>query len=175
MVGSPFAVRPPFCRAPDTQPPDAHLDSPDALRAEIPPGLLSRAIPGRVSRVYDGDTIAATTAAGLVHVRLIGIDAPEIMTANAEPQPGAIASHNALSLLVLGMHVLIITSDHQPPTDAYNRLIAYLVRQPDGLLVNLEMLRQGWAIVPCGFPHELKPVFIRAGAWARTMRLNLWA
>jgi endonuclease YncB( thermonuclease family) len=173
MVAVPFAVHPPFCRSIDAAAGTPDLDAPETFAWSLPDDSTARSFIGRVSRVYDGDTVSVRHNDHPYLVRLIGIDAPEIRTASCTPELGAVAARTALAYLALGMFVSVLPSDRQPMHDAYGRLLSFLVRQPDGLLLNLEMIRQGWATVPRGFPHELKDVFVHAQTWARMMRFGL--
>jgi endonuclease YncB( thermonuclease family) len=118
----------------------------------------------RVTRVFDGDSFIAQVIDGAeVEVRLGGIDAPE------KGQPYADKARAALRGLILNQQVRIAVTD----TDKYQRKVAQVYRISDGLHVNAEQLRQGFAwayrrVAPDHPFRELERV-------AREEGLGLWA
>lgn len=98
-----------------------------------------------VTAVHDGDTLTARIDLPLGlsltdHVRLVGIDAPEL------PTPEGVAAQQHLSDLVLLREVRIRMS-HEV-RDKYGRLLAEVfddLRHP-GVSVNSEMLRSRLAV-----------------------------
>jgi endonuclease YncB( thermonuclease family) len=136
-------------------------------------GLDNRTL-GICNWVFDGDTIEVWADHSPLVVRLVGLDAPEIFRNGLEPQPGAIESKNALTNLVLGMHVCLITTAMQPAHDQYGRRLAHVIRYPDMLHVGLELIRQGWARPWPRYPHELTSQFAAAAKFAATMHFGLW-
>lgn len=100
--------------------------------------------------VADGDTIILDDGR---HVRYIGIDAPEIAHKNRRAEP---MGHEALTknrTLVDGWKLRL--DYDQEKKDRYGRTLAYVYRS-DGLLVNAEMLKQGYAHVLYRFPNIRK-------------------
>jgi micrococcal nuclease len=96
-----------------------------------------------MERVVDGDTVVVS---GHRHVRLIGIDTPETV----DPRRpvgcfGKEASRFLTSLLPPGTPIRLVGDVEQE--DRYGRLLAYLYRRADGLFVNAELVRQGFANV----------------------------
>jgi len=94
-----------------------------------------------VRRVYDGDTIELENG---IHVRYIGINAPEIAH---QDKPGEPFGPEALAFnekMVLSKPVRI-RADLET-SDQYNRRLAYVFLQ-DGTFVNLEIVRNGLAYV----------------------------
>jgi micrococcal nuclease len=104
-----------------------------------------------VRRVYDGDTIELENG---VHVRYIGINAPEIVH---QDKPGEPFGPEALAFnekIVLSKTVRI--QGDQEASDQYNRRLAYVFLQ-DGTFVNLELVRNGLAHVlykPPNITHD---------------------
>ncbi|MDP1804685.1 MAG: thermonuclease family protein, partial [Acidimicrobiales bacterium] len=94
-----------------------------------------------VRKVVDGDTLDVS---GGERVRLIGIDTPESV---APDRPvgcfGKEASRFTASLVPPGTPVRLVGDVEQ--RDRFGRLLAYMYRQADGLFVNAELLRQGYA------------------------------
>jgi endonuclease YncB( thermonuclease family) len=101
----------------------------------------------RIARTVDGDTVALASGD---HIRLIGINTPELGT------PGADEAARFTRALVEGVDVCAAYSGIQP-RDFYNRRLGVLyVDGPGGLVcVNAEILRYGFAkpmrVGPTGF------------------------
>lgn len=95
--------------------------------------------PAAVLEVYDGDTVAVTPAGVQdcpLHVRLYGIDAPEM------GQGGGKAARDFLAaLLPEGAAVEVIPLDK----DKYGRVVGLLIRE--GKAVNAQMVEAGHAWV----------------------------
>jgi micrococcal nuclease len=127
-----------------------------------------------VASVTDGDTIRVVLDGQNVPVRYIGIDTPE--TQNGVEWMGAEATA-ANAALVDGQRVVLEKDVSE--TDQYGRLLRYVwVEQDTGwLLVNLELLRQGFAQVTT-YPPDVKYVdtlFVAAEREARDAGIGLWA
>src|SRR5207244_8892996 len=76
---------------------------------------------GSVSRVIDGDTVVVRLSGGRSeHVRLIGIDTPEVGQCLADR-----ATANARTL-ALGKQVVLRGDPTQATRDRYGRLLAYM-------------------------------------------------
>ena len=126
----------------------------------------------RVTQVIDGDTVE-TDKQG--RVRLIGVDTPEI---KAPDQPvgcfGQEASTFAASLLPPGTTVRLVGDVEQ--RDRFGRLLAYVYRRSDGLFVNAELLRRGFAqvlTIPPNIAHTDE--FATIARQAREASQGLWA
>jgi micrococcal nuclease len=92
----------------------------------------------RIARVVDGDTVHLT---GLGRARLIGIDTPEVY--GGVQCYGRAASAFAKRLLPPGTAVRWRwDAEHR---DRYGRALVYLTRRRDGLFVNAELARRGYA------------------------------
>jgi micrococcal nuclease len=122
-----------------------------------------------VRHVLDGDTIILRDNR---HVRLIGINAPELGKDGAPDQPLAARARDRLAQLVRGQRVtLAFESERQ---DHYGRLLAH-VYLADGRDVEEILLREGlaWAVaVP---PNVGKlPALITSETEARGSRRGVW-
>jgi micrococcal nuclease len=102
---------------------------------------------GKVIKVYDGDTI--TVAAKLpyksspiyrIHIRLAGIDTPEMKGNSEYEKEIAIKSRDALHNLIYGKLVLI--SNRKP--EKYGRVLADI--WIDNIHVNQWLLDKGYAV-----------------------------
>ncbi|HXS43507.1 MAG TPA: thermonuclease family protein [Solirubrobacteraceae bacterium] len=98
---------------------------------------------GRVVRVVDGDTIHVRVDGRDERVRYIGIDTPEDVKPDTPVQCFARAAAAANGRLVGGREVRLVLDAE--PRDRYGRLLAYVFRGDDGLFVNAELVRDGFA------------------------------
>jgi micrococcal nuclease len=112
------------------------------------PGLAggAGAVPqdATVVRVVDGDTIVARLADGrFERVRYIGMDTPEDVKPGVPVQCFSLRAAAANRALVAGRGVRLVPGAE--PRDRYGRLLAYVYRRADGLFVNAELVRRGFA------------------------------
>ena len=110
-----------------------------------------------VLRIIDGDTVEIQYNDTPTRVRLIGIDTPERTQEYSEE------AHNFTRNLLLGEVVYLRFDGNRE--DRYGRLRAYLYRAPDGLFVNLEIVRQGYGTVDTDprFQHRHTALFQHYG------------
>ncbi|MEA2149320.1 MAG: micrococcal nuclease [Solirubrobacteraceae bacterium] len=106
-------------------------------------GSAGAAGEGRVVEVVDGDTIHVLLGGRREKVRYIGVDTPE----TRHPAKGVQCfGHRASELnarLVGGERVRLVRDVEE--RDRYGRLLAYVYRVRDGLFVNAELARLGYA------------------------------
>lgn len=139
---------------------------PGAATADLPAGVDLT-----VERVVDGDTIVVS---GGRTVRLIGVDTPE----TKDPRRpigcfGRQASQFTSSLLPGGTAVRLVGDVEQ--RDRYDRTLAYVYRLPDGLFVNAELLRRGYAEALTIAPNVAHaPEFAALAGSARASGSGLW-
>jgi len=103
-----------------------------------PPGLAI------VERVVDGDTLAVRLGGRTERVRLLGIDTPESVKADTPVECYAKEAAARLRDLLPPQVTVRLVRDVEE-RDRYGRLLAYAYRQPDGLFVNLDLVRGGYA------------------------------
>ena len=107
-----------------------------------------------VVRVVDGDTIVARLAGGREErVRLIGMDTPESVKPGTPVQCFALKASAYTKHLLDGRTVRLVQDAEA--RDRYGRLLAYVYREPDGLFVNEELVRAGYA-VPLTYPPNVR-------------------
>ena len=125
-----------------------------------------------VRKVIDGDTIEISGGGA---VRLIGIDTPETKDPNRPVGCfGKEASTFTATLLPPGTPVRLVGDVEQ--RDRYDRLLAYVYRRADGLFVNAELLRRGYAqllTIPPNVAHTDE--FVASARQAREGSQGLWA
>ena len=132
-------------------------------------GVAAPAEAQRVRQVIDGDTI---TVSGIGVVRLIGVDAPEKNGGYRDSEPFGEAATRYMKSLVEGQDVRLEYDG--PQKDQYNRTLAYVYLR-DGRLVNLEIIRAGYAETYRRFEYRKKPDFFAAERDARNARRGMWA
>jgi micrococcal nuclease len=128
----------------------------------------------RVVRVVDGDTIRVALPSGEEPVRHIGIDTPESVKPGTPVECFAKRASAFNERLVAGERVRLVRDVEE--RDRYGRLLAYVYRQRDGLFVNAELVRRGYATVatfPPNVAHEGE--FRRLARRARLSGRGLWS
>jgi micrococcal nuclease len=128
-----------------------------------------------VERVVDGDTVVMDIDSRRESVRLIGIDTPETVKPDSPVECfGPEASAATKALLPEGTPVRL--ERDVEARDDYDRLLAYVYRATDGMFVNLELVRSGYATL-LTFPPNVAHVdeFVDAAEAARTSGLGLWS
>ena len=137
---------------------------------EIPEDSL-----GRVVGVMDGDTLVVNLDGRSETIRLLGIDTPETVHPDRPPECFGAEASRRLALLLAPGAAVWITRDVEA-RDRYGRLLAYVERLSDGLVVNRSLVERGFAaalhIDPNdGMRHELAAAETRA----RATGLGLWS
>jgi micrococcal nuclease len=128
-----------------------------------------------VELVVDGDTIDVTVDGDTERVRLIGIDTPETKKPDTPVECfGPEATAFTRSLLTPGTPVRL--ERDVVGRDDYGRLLAYLYRASDGILVNYEIIRQGYARPLTIAPNDsYADQFVQAARAAERDDAGLWA
>ena len=146
--------------------PSAALPAPPLPVVELPLGLDTT-----VERVVDGDTLIV---AGGHRIRLIGVDTPETKDPRRPVQCfGQEASSFLTTLLPPGTGLRLVGDVEA--RDVYDRTLAYAYRLPDGLFVNADLLRQGFArilTIPPNVAHTDE--FVVLAQQAREAGRGLW-
>ncbi len=125
-----------------------------------------------VLRVIDGDTVKIQYNGKPTTVRLIGVDTPETVHPQKPVERfGKEASAFTRNLLLGESVYLRFDTDR---TDKYGRLLAYLYRAPDGLFVNLEIVRQGYGHAYTRFIFKHMELFRHYERRAREASKGLW-
>jgi endonuclease YncB( thermonuclease family) len=143
------------------------------LFLQLPPASppLPRTEAVLVRAVLDGDTIDVQRFG---RVRLLGIDAPEVGRGFDTSAPLAREARDKLRALVLGHWVRLETDRQGAARDAYNRRLAYVVRE-DGLVINTEMVREGLARVSARERIARLDELKAAEALAQALRRGMWS
>jgi len=127
-----------------------------------------------VVEVVDGDTVVVRIGDHDETVRLIGVDTPETKHPTKPVQCfGPEASAFAARLLPKG--AIVRLERDVEPRDHFGRLLAYVYRANDGLFVNVELARQGYARPLVIAPNDTYAADVDAAAReARTQGRGLW-
>ena len=125
-----------------------------------------------VLSIVDGDTVKIDYQGKKTSVRLIGVDTPETVHPSKPVEVYGTEASNFTRNLLLGESVYLRFDVEQ--TDIFGRLLAYLYRAPDGLFVNLEIVRQGYGPVDTRFPFKYMALFRHYGAKARAAGKGLY-
>ena len=143
----------------------------DALDPSTDGGSATRAGgTATVERVVDGDTIVLR---GGERVRYIGMDTPESVKPGTPVQCFAKAASHENERLVEGRQVRLRYDTERQ--DRYGRTLAYVYRASDGLFVNAELVRRGYArqlTIPPDVAYA--GLFGRLAAQAREHGRGLW-
>jgi micrococcal nuclease len=98
---------------------------------------------GRVVKVVDGDTIHVLVGGRREKVRYIGVDTPETHHPTKPVQCYGVKASDFNARLVGGERVRLVRDVEE--RDRFGRLLAYVYRVRDGLFVNSELARLGYA------------------------------
>ena len=139
----------------------------------LPPSPATAGERAHVLEVIDGDTLLVRSDQDVRTIRLIGIDAPE-RGHPARPQEfGSDESAKYLSDLCEGKEVLLEPDGEDK--DSYGRYLRYvLLPGPERRLLNLDLVRRGYARVLRPFPFSRHEEFERAEQEARENGRGIW-
>lgn len=127
----------------------------------------------KVVNVIDGDTIEVEISDKQELVRLIGINTPEVDSPYTKQECfGPEASDYAKKLLDT-KEVYLIPDSNGPNRDKYNRLLRY-VFLPNGLFINAEILKNGFAYNYIYEPFEFTKQFDFWEKKAKESKIGLW-
>jgi micrococcal nuclease len=130
--------------------------------------------PCDVIRIVDSDSIEIKIDGRAEIVRLIGISVPKVGKSGGSRETSGNESLHFLSNLLKGERVYI-EYDPEVKKDGYGRLSAYLFRAPDGLFINLELVRQGYARTLDQYSFTYFSLFQHYENKAQEIRKGLWS
>ena len=124
-----------------------------------------------IKRVIDGDTVILADDR---HIRLIGINTPEISHEDRASQPGADQAYNYLNSLLHTQKSVKLHYDREH-TDHYGRTLAHLFLQ-DGTNIQSLMLTRGLATTLTIPPNlEFMDCYATSAGYAQSRMIGLWA
>ena len=129
---------------------------------------------GSVVKVVDGDTIHVQLGDTREKVRYIGVDTPETKHPTKGVQCFGQKASEFNASLVAGERVRLVRDVEE--RDRYGRLLAYVYRVRDGLFVNAELARLGYA-QPLSIPPDVRFAdrFAALAREAREQGRGLWS
>ncbi len=130
----------------------------------------------RLERVIDGDTIVVQVGGREERVRYIGVDTPETVKPNTPVQCFGPQAHDLNARLLGAVGTPLTLRFDRELRDRYGRLLAYVYRARDGLLVNAQLVGAGAARTLEIAPNTADAV--RLGALQRAARAagaGLWS
>ena len=127
----------------------------------------------QVIRIIDGDTVEIKYKGKLTSVQLFGVNAPEIVHPDKPPEPYGEEAAAYLQKILLEDSIYLRFDEHM--RDQYERILGYVYRVSDGIFLNLEMIREGYARVDTRYPFKYEELFTDYESRARTDRKGLWS
>ena len=127
----------------------------------------------RVLSVTDGDTLKIEYEGNSETIRLIGVDTPETVHPSRPVEPFGPEASAFTKNLLIGEEVYLRFGNEE--RGKYDRLLAYVFRSPDGLFVNLEIVRQGYGHAYLKYPFEYMELFRQYESKARRFGKGLWS
>ena len=128
----------------------------------------------QVTRIIDGATVEIQYGGKLTSVWLIGVNTSETVHPEKPIETFGKEATTFIKNLLKGESVYL-RFDSNRTTDKYGRLLAYLYRAPDGLFVNLEVVRQGYGKVYTTFPFKHQTLFQHYSEQAQQAGRGLWS
>jgi endonuclease YncB( thermonuclease family) len=124
----------------------------------------------QIDYVIDGDTVVLQDKR---HVRLIGINTPELGHDDKRPEPGAEAAYQSLNRLLMDQNVQLVFGKER--LDKYGRTLAHVYLN-NGLNIQAEMLINGLAMPLRIAPNlSMADCYASASAIAKQEEIGLWA
>jgi len=128
----------------------------------------------RVTRVVDGDTLILSPND---RVRLIGVDTPETVHPQKTVECYGKEAKEFTRSTVVGQNIRLVLDDANAARrhkDRYGRTLGYVYLQ-DGVMLNAELLRRGFAHAYTRFPFRYLVEFRRLEQEARGRGVGLWS
>ena len=122
------------------------------------------------AEVIDGDTIRINERDNLI--RLLGIDTPELHHPDLPVQKFGKEAKQLLSSLISGKEITV-EYDKTNMNDKYGRLLAYVYTK-DGVLVNAELVKSGYAYVYTKSECPKTKEFLVLENIARQFKKGVW-
>ena len=127
----------------------------------------------KIVKIVDGDTVDIDYKGEIKTVRLKGVDTPETVHPTDPVELGGREASIFTRNLLIGESVYL-RFEEGDVEDNYNRMLAYVYRAPDGLFVNLEIVRQGYGRAETRFPLKHKELFLHYEKIAKETRKGIW-
>jgi endonuclease YncB( thermonuclease family) len=130
---------------------------------------------GIVMDVVDGDTLDIRIGNRVERVRMIGLNTPESVDPRRPVQCFGVEASTFNKSLTLDQSVYLEIDPTQGDRDQFNRLLRY-VWLPDGRMVNLELIANGYAAqYTFDTPYKYRDLFRAAERAAEESDAGLWS
>ena len=113
-------------------------------------------------------TITISTGSGTETVVMMGIEPPKLL------DPASPPADRFLTNLLVGESVYLADHEAGRRQDEKKRRMVYVHRAPDGLLVNAEIIRQGYAREQAEVPYQYQNAMRAYEGLARAAKKGLW-
>lgn len=142
--------------------------------AVVPTRKPAQAKAYQVASVSDDYGVTLMIYGKPTRVRLLGVEPP--LVAPAEGQPGVLPEEalRFVRNLLVGELVYLESDPRLAASDADGVRVAYLHRAPDGLLVNLEIIRQGYGLTAEAYSFQHQDAFAAYQTRARQTGKGIW-
>lgn len=148
-------------------------DPGDGAAPAMPAHDVLRVVEANVIEVLDGDSLVVLLDGELRRLEILGADAPEWREQDAQPDLEAVVAKRFLTRLLLSERVAI----HEPEpgaTDQVGRRRGYVYRLPEGLSVDLEIVRQGYGRVSTRAGDAFEPALRWYETRAKELDRGVW-
>lgn len=141
-------------------------DELEGLHSDVLPDMFEGSTSYLVLRIEDGGvTVVLKTEQGETKVRMIGVAAVALGERGQLPERFANlrlpSTETFVSNLLKGESVYVVYDTQVAEEDSDKKCVAYLFRAPDGLMVNLEVIRAGFAVTDTSYDFDQKPLFTK--------------
>ena len=126
-----------------------------------------------VLSIEDGDTIVVNMNGKSERVRFIGVDTPEVKDPRKPVQCFGKKASEFTKNLINNQSVRLEADPENTNRDRYNRLLRYIYL-PNNMLVNAEIIKQGYGFAYTSFPFTKKSEFKKLENQAKKNGLGLW-
>jgi endonuclease YncB( thermonuclease family) len=130
----------------------------------------------KVTRIVDGDTIEVEKNNTKLPVRLIGVDTPELLTADKPAQCFAQQAADRVKQVLLDKDIYLESDPTQSDKDIYNRLLRYVIL-PDGTNFSKLLILEGFGheYTFKNVPYKYQKEFLEAENIAKITKKGLWS
>jgi len=143
--------------------------------AVVPAKQFDQATAYRVISVGENYAVTLWIDGKPVRVRMLGVEAPLVATSEHPSGVLAPAARAFAANLLVGESVYVDYDPDLAETDEDGTPVAYLHRAPDGLLVNLELIRQGYALAAQRYAFHYAGAFAAYQKRAEALGKGVWA
>ncbi|MAG37550.1 MAG: hypothetical protein CL878_15040 [Dehalococcoidia bacterium] len=155
--------------------PTTATTGPTATPSAVPPTPIAVTfLDATVAQVVNGELVDVSLQGETVRVRLIGMEAPEIVGSGAPVQCFGREASSRANALLTGQAVRLELDGSQGERNAAGQLLAYAWLR-DGSMYNVRMIAEGYALESTiGPPYRYQKQFKAAQQQARGQQLGLW-